>query len=198
MNTNDRTQHGFLSGPEDFEITDEKFKELFDNYRQMIEETSIGLLTSIPPSLCLHFRQFQDGMPGDVEGAIVVIGYDFGDGDKKRKVMEQIGAKCLDNKWILVAAFMAAECWMSTRSKDDPNFELPPSKDPNRKEAIAISGKTAMGECKIGCMIPIGRDKDNKFIKDGEMITFPDGENYLLDHIFIGFRKALAKYLGHK
>lgn len=198
MNTNDRTQHGFLSGPEDFEVTDKQFKELFDFYRQMIEETSIGLVTLVPPSVTLHFRQVKDGMPGDVESALIVIDGDFNDGDKKREIMRKIGKKAFSMGWMLVAVCMASECWMSTTSKENPNFDILPSQDPNRKEAITICGRTLMGECRMGYLIPVGRDKDDKFIKDGEAATTSEIDTFIIDEVLIGFRDAIKEYLDNK
>lgn len=196
MRTN-QPEGGFLPGPDCFEITDDKFNELFDGYSKMIEETSIGQ-TSIMPCLSLHFRQLKDGMPGDVEGALIFINADFNETDEKQKIMEQVGAQCLAKRWILVCAFMSSEAWMSTRNITEPNLEVRPRDDPNRKEAIVIAGRTLMGECKRGCLIPIGRDTENKFIKGGDVMVTDKIDTFLLDHIFIGFQKAVSAYLRGK
>lgn len=195
MNTNDRTGSNFLPGPDCFEITDEKFKELFDGYSKMIEETSIGH-DFVMPCVSLHFRQLKDGMPGDVEGALIGIDADFNEADDKQAILEKLGAQCLAKQWILVCAFMSSEAWQSTRDIKDPQPDMRPRDDPNRQECIIIAGRTLMGECKRACMIPVGRDKDNKFIKSGDVIFTNDIETFLLDHIFIGFNNAISAHFG--
>jgi hypothetical protein len=176
------------------EISDAKFKELFDSFRIMIEETSFGK-KSVPPLLSLEFRQIKDGMPGDVEGALIVVDADFGDHDAKREMLQKVGAQCFVKGWYLVSVMMSSEAWMSSRKKEDPDFSLPPSKDPNRKECIMIAGRTLMGEIKMGHMIPVERDKDDNMIKGGEPTSTSELDTLLLDHVLIGFRKAAMKII---
>jgi len=198
MNINDRTTNNSIPDPSCFEITDAKFDELFNTYRVMIEETSFGK-DNVPPSISIHYRQFENGMPGDIESALIIIDRDFNDADEKRDIMRKIGRQCFAKCWIMVSVCMASEAWMSTRSKDNPNLELAPSKDPSRKECIMIAGRTLMGECKKCCMIPVSRDQENKFIKTAEPeIITSELDTFLLDHLLDGFREAISKYVGRK
>lgn len=196
MNTDRQGSSPFIPDPSCFEITDEKFKELFKNYRKMIEETSLGK-TGLPPCIAIHYRQvLEDFMPGDVETALLVVDQDFNDATHKQKVMKSIGRACFQRRWVIVAACMASEAWMSTQSVTNPDLTMMPSKDPNRKECIAIQGRTMCGEIKIGYMIPLGRDTENKFFKDGETISTEYVETCLLNNLFIGWRDAIKEFTG--
>jgi hypothetical protein len=194
MNINDRGHKFSLPGPDCFEITDAKFHELFDSFCEMIEDTNLGR-TGSPPTLALYFREMKDGLPGDVEGAILIIGTDFNDGDKKRSIMEKAGKQAFLKGWILVAVMMSSEAWMSQRKSEDPDFTTPPSKDPNRKECLAVAGRTLMGECRKCWTLPVDRDKDNRFVKASDPISSTDADTYLIDHVLVGFMEALQESL---
>lgn len=193
----DRGNKPFVAGVDGFEITDEKFKETFAVHCKIVEDISIGN-KSFEPTIVVIYRELKDGMPGDVETSILIIADRFNETEEKQHVMKSIGRKCFENRWIVVGAIMATEAWMSTRSVDNPNLELQPRHDPNRKECIMIAGRVMPGQFTLGHMIPVQRDNDSNFVKDGEAITTPDIDTILLNCLFVGYLDALKESINKK
>jgi len=197
LNTNDRTGGSFIPDPSCFEITDAEFNKNFDIFCEITKDIALGK-GGYCPTISLHYRKIvENGMPGDVESALVVIDEDFNDAEAKRKTLREIGRQAFSNHCVPVAVIMASEAWASFGTNDNPpDPGIPPSKDPNRKEIIGIAGRTLMGECRKGCIIPVGRDKYNNFVEDGEIIITSEVETYLLDEVLVGFQEALKQFLS--
>lgn len=197
MIMNNRGNKPFTAGVDGFEITDEKFKETFAAHCQIVEQISIGN-TSFEPTIVVLYRELKEGMPGDVETSILIIADNFNETEDKQRIMKSIGRKCFEHRWIVVGAIMATEAWMSERSVDNPNLELQPRHDPNRKECIMIAGRVMPGQFTLGHMIPVGRDKDNNFVKDGEAISTSEIDTLLLNCLFVGYLDALKESSNKK
>ena len=85
---------------------------------------------------------------------------------EKEALMKAIGANLAAGKHKTLAIFMISEGWVSKRSEGDVYIE--PRLDPNRSEAVFVSGLTMDGRSNYAAIF-LERDNDNKFVDAGRL-----------------------------
>jgi hypothetical protein len=124
----------------------------------------------------------------------ILIPLEFG-GERAREIMIAIGAKAAESDDPLVAAFLVTEAWMTTRPAAAGPPELPPSEDPERIEALVISGST-IDQRQNQVVVRI--ERCNGLMQAGKVMSVPiinDGADGLQNRLLMQFWCSYAEEL---
>ena len=122
----------------------------------------------------------------------VLIPPEFG-GERAREIMIAIGAKAAESDDPLAAAFLVTEAWMTLRPAADAPPGLPPSEDPDRIEALVISGST-IDQRQNQVVVRI--ERCDGLMQAGEVMSIPfinDGADQLQNRLLMQFWRSYAE-----
>lgn len=112
------------------------------------------------------------------------------DSEHRHKIIEFAGKKAHEFFDEVDAIILVSECWMSKQEKDLKEY-VRPSEDPDRKEALMISGMTReqITECK---MFEI--DKDGALLGESPMFAGKDAPDRFESPLLQGFWPKPVNY----
>jgi len=186
----------------------QKMKEQYDKYlmtaEQLLEESqrvqtfaikaAEGDISFPPHVFYYYYERTPENEISERHVGVAAIMDDFNDTQKKRDIMRSIGKQCMIEKLVVVGVHLVSEAWISvTMERPGPNT-IPPSQDPNRKEALQISGLTTTGLC-IGGWLQIERDAEEKIHVPEQRLDrwATNGKNRLLQEFFFGYISAIPE-----
>jgi len=118
--------------------------------------------------------------------------------EEKRVYFDVLGTSLLSFGKKLHEAMLIAESWYVEKTKENPTLTVLPSQHPNRKEAISVVGRNALGSQSIFALQPFGRDARRRPVFEPLQIKeisgdFPTAFYFvgLLDYLFTGNQKVL-------